>query len=82
MQPKDGDVVVHCGHIDAGLKHLYELTPPRPFTRPDHTKGLAKFLITCDACLATASQNPLRVLIRGDATWDGDAPLWEDPTVH
>lgn len=76
-QPKTGDGVVHCGHINATTHHFWKYGGR--FVRPDGSMGIAKWIICCDQCYRTAKGNPKRILIRGDAIWSGNEPYIEKP---
>ena len=78
VQPKDGETVLHCGHLDAAGEHgvhFWKYDPPVGFVRPNATTGLATWLCACGPCVATALGNPDVIAIRGDGRWQGDAPV-------
>lgn len=76
-QPKDGDVVLNCGHKnphvhcwmvpgEAGLK----------FRRPDNTMGVAKWIVACNDCFQKAGGDVKKIAISSDAIWQGDEPIF------
>jgi rhodanese-related sulfurtransferase len=74
MQPKKGDVYVHCGHGGASAYHWFWLNESE-FTRPDGSAGLAKWMVVCSECFQAAEGDPRRVDVRGDLVLESDAPL-------
>jgi hypothetical protein len=75
-QPRDGDVILQCGHIrEGGREHWFHVSPPLPFKRPDRTEAIAKWILACPACAVAAGFDPLKVTIRADATWMGNEPF-------
>ena len=75
-QPKDGDVVLHCGHLDEKQWHWWKWNgEPMSFRRPDGTEGEAGWIICCPSCLEETKGDPERLQVRGDATWKGNAPF-------
>jgi hypothetical protein len=82
-QPKDGDVILHCGHLrPGGNEHWFHVDPGMPFTRPDKTTGVARWIIGCPACAAAADYDASKIKIRSDATWIGDEPFIPAPTKN
>lgn len=75
-QPKDGDLVLHCGHLGQSYPgerwHWFEYDPPTKFKRPDGTKGEASWLVACNACFERHGE---KVPVRGDGRWKGDEPV-------
>ena len=75
MQPRDGDPVLHCGHIGMGRTfHWWKAVGKMGFRRPDGTLGKADWIFACDHCFQEAGGDPKRILIRGDGTWLGNEP--------
>jgi hypothetical protein len=74
-QPKDGDTILHCGHIHQGSLHWfkYEGGPVR-FIRPDKTSVTAEWYVACDACFIKHGEKVAR-FPRGDEIWNGDDPI-------
>jgi hypothetical protein len=72
LQPKDGEVIVHCGHIE-GIHHWTFLKPPVKFIRPDGTTGETQWITECEKCFGKRG-NTQNFQIRGDGTWKGDEP--------
>lgn len=60
QQPKDGDTVLHCGHLEAKHYHFFY------FPEDD-----AKWMMLCDDCYASQE---LENCIRYRSTWMGDDP--------
>jgi len=87
MQPKDGDVILHCGHVDdiAEHGHFFSMDPRNPgsvleFTRPDGTTGKSKWLVCCPACFNAKGS---KFDVRADSIWQGDEPIVRvDPDVN
>jgi hypothetical protein len=76
QQPKDGEVICHCGHIDEPKYHFYKVIS-LGFRRPDGTTGKADWIVVCDSCFLLHPDSPEKV-IRGDSIWKGDEPIIED----
>ncbi len=75
IQPKHGDSMIHCGHLDAKNHHFFQVQPgPLMFRRPDGTMGSAKWVVACEACFQKAGGDAQKVEIRGDGTWQGNEP--------
>lgn len=75
LQPRDGDTVLHCGHVKGSSRnHFWRLPHGVPFERPDGTSGKAGWIVACDPCAQASGMDPLAVAIVGDARWNGDAP--------
>jgi hypothetical protein len=75
QQPKDGDTVLHCGHISCGHFHWFR-TRGMDFESPDGEKGWAEWVAVCNDCFL---ENPKIMSdgefpIRGHGTWMGDDP--------
>jgi hypothetical protein len=79
VQPKDGDTVLHCGHLENKPHHFYAMSDPNklmvgcPFTRPDGSAGLAKWMVLCSKCFEVYFDAPEKAM-RADARWIGDEP--------
>ncbi len=71
MRPRDGDVVLTCGHED--VRHLW--WAPISFKRPDGTTGEAKWRAACRSCFDAAGGNADKVPMREDTIWKGDEPM-------
>jgi len=74
LQPKDGDLCVHCGHIHRKTEYHFWMVDA-PFVRPNGTVCEAKWLICCDPCFHLAKGDSREILIRGDSAWRGDEPF-------
>lgn len=75
LQPKDGDVVLSCGHRTQRYHWFKAEGPPFVFVRPDGTTGVAEWIICCDGCYVQHGAEPQKIKIRGDGVWQGDAPV-------
>lgn len=76
-QPRDGDYILHCGHVD-GVVHFFRSKQPVKFTRPDKSFGMASWLLCCPSCFAHSNGDPTAT-IRGDGIWKGNkAVIMED----
>ena len=75
LQPRDGETVVHCGHLAPGGHHWFLW--PCAFRRPDGTAGLGRFRVCCNDCFV---RHGVAFPVAGDFTWEGDEPvIVEDP---
>lgn len=76
-QPKDGDTILHCGHLDAGAQEQrwrgFKYEEVLRFSRPDGTHGAAEWFAACDACFVRHGAQ-VAAFARGDGRWTGDAP--------
>jgi hypothetical protein len=79
-QPKDGDLVVRCGHVggesQTGHWHWWKIPDGEKmrFRRPDGTSGEVGWLVACQNCFNRSGGDPSRVEFRGDSIWKGNAP--------
>ncbi len=75
-QPAKGDVVLHCGHVGKvpGQTHYYRSPLMFEYTRPNGSKGWARWIVCCAACHAAAGGDGYKVPRRGEAVWDGSVP--------
>lgn len=82
-QPKDGDIVLHCGHIGMGRTfHCWMAPGGLGFRRPNGTEGRSKWITACQVCFQEAGGDAKRILIRGDGTWLGDEPEFKKPETQ
>jgi hypothetical protein len=77
QQPKDGDTIMHCGHLDRGRMHWFQYERPLRFERPDGTRGEAEWFAACQPCYARHGEKVTQ-FVRGDGRWTGDAPVIEE----
>ena len=49
-QPKHGDKVIHCGHLDCDEHYFWYWPKAAKFQRPDGTIVEADWLIACERC--------------------------------
>lgn len=86
LQPKDGETVLHCGHLEDKPHHFFALSDGKTvaginFKRPDGSQGLAHWMVLCEMCFTRNGDEPERC-IRGDATWIGDEPEIREPSLQ
>jgi hypothetical protein len=79
-QPKHGETVLHCGHLENKPHHFFAMSDPSlgepeevMFRRPNGTTGRARWMVLCSRCILQHSMNP-NLAMRADATWIGDEP--------
>lgn len=70
-QPKKGDVVLHCAHIDRPVAWHWWKAHGLYFVRPDRTAAHAAWIVACGKCFIACEGDPTRLEIVGDGTWDG-----------
>ena len=78
--PKDGDVVLHCGHLDEKEHHFFKTK--MKFQPPGTRERLtAKWIIQCGDCFAKLPKDLKKehFTIGGHDTWDGDDPIIDNP---
>ena len=80
LQPKPGDVILHCGHLDAGVIHEWLMVAHDDgvkFQRLDGSMGEARWMSLCKSRCFPVHQETGRLLIRGDFVWpnDGKGPI-------
>ena len=69
-QPKDGDIILHCGHMDVKPFHFYKFEAPLPFRAPDGSTGFSSWVVQCANCHA----KPDGPHVAAHDTWMGDEP--------
>lgn len=73
-QPKDGDLVLHCGHVPyTSQGHFWKGNIS--FTRPDGSVGKAQWVIACPECFRESKGSVDNLVLLGEDTWVGDDPL-------
>lgn len=72
-QPAAGDGILHCGHLEGGLR-WYLLDPPKRVGRPDGSIVQAKWIVVCPECLAQPHKHVIE-LVRADGIWQGGEPI-------
>jgi hypothetical protein len=75
-QPKDGDTILHCGHLERKPHHAFKM-PSSQFTRLDGTRGESEWMLLCQDCFNAHADEP-QVCIRADSIWKGDAPEFRE----
>lgn len=75
-QPKDGDVVLHCGHLDVKPLHFYFSPTPTVFQDPSGVMGSAMWFVQCNTCHLNRGTE---LEMRGHIVWKGDEPIIEEP---
>ena len=73
QQPRDGETVMHCGHIENSPHHFFGLPEEIGFTRPDKSIGKSRWIVLCQPCFNLHAEH-LETCIRGDAQWIGNEP--------
>jgi hypothetical protein len=83
-QPKDGDLILICGHEDEETYHWYALDvdeqgapAPMQFTRAvDGTEGEATWACICDRCNSRMKhRSDLGRMLRTERVWTGNDPV-------
>jgi hypothetical protein len=80
-QPKDGDLILHCGHLSQRVPrpaHWFKYGTPLQFERPNGTRGQAEWFASCESCFVKHGEK-IATRARGDSVWTGDAPIIEKP---
>lgn len=73
LQPQDGEIIMHCGHVDVKPHHFFTFPAPLRFNRPDGTGIQSKWIALCPKCFAEYVDDP-SLAIRGDGRWIGSEP--------
>jgi len=79
QEPKDGDTILHCGHLGRSSRmehpaHWFKYEKILRFERPDGTRGEAEWFVVCEPCFV---RHGIKVPVRGDGLWIGEAPVIE-----
>lgn len=74
-QPKHGETIIHCGHMEVKTHHFYRIQVGGKFQRPDGTFGQATWQLACDNCQTLARGDVRKLPVRGDGIWQGDDPI-------
>lgn len=79
-QPKDGDTILHCGHLDHDQDRWrwFKFEKVIVFKRPDGIRGEAEWFAACEACFIKHGEK-VADFVRGDGRWTGDEPAIEEP---
>ena len=72
-QPKDGDTIMHCGHV-VGSMHWFQYEKPLRFQRRDGTRGEASWFAACERCFTRHGALVVNY-VRGDEIWTGNVPV-------
>lgn len=80
-QPKDGDTILHCGHLGQHkivhrCAHWFKFDWRIGFQRPDGSHGEAEWFAACEPCLIEHGEK-VTSRVRGDVLWIGDEPAIE-----
>lgn len=85
-QPKDGDLILVCGHGGSAHYHWFALNSdddgnpiPAQFRRPDGSEGEATWACLCDECNTIHLENPATA-ITSERIWMGDDPFITAPS--
>lgn len=75
--PKPGDVLLGCKHKpNPYASHIFQVPDGLSFTRPDGSKGVAAWIVICDACFTIYGTNAMDAPLSCDLTWrEGRKPL-------
>jgi len=77
INPKDGDVIISCGHIDTATSwHWFQFDTPIGYTRFDGSPGVAQWQVCCDACFVSVGGDPDNIPAVEDHVWQGDGPVF------
>lgn len=83
-QPKAGEVVLHCGHLEGDYDKLrvhFSWSPkPMHVRRPDGSELTAQWILECNVCFKLRQHFGGVALMRADAIWTGDAPVISTPS--
>jgi hypothetical protein len=71
-QPKDGDIVMSCGH--GNELHAYKYPSMVGFTRPDGSKGRSEWLVVCQKCHDMCEKTGRIPNAAHDVIWKGNEP--------
>lgn len=87
-QPKAGDLVIHCFHLDATSHHFYKgnfryanVRPPLEDTDVP-LNGQAKWLVVCDDCFNSVEGDIRKLKFGGVSFWQGDEPAILKDITH
>jgi hypothetical protein len=77
-QPRDGETVLHCGHLESIPHHFFALSDGAliagiHFRRPNGSEGTATWMVLCQPCFNAHAHEPEKCM-RADAEWIGDEP--------
>jgi hypothetical protein len=75
-QPRDGETILHCGHVEGLPHHWFQYRSPVQFTRPNGSVGKSQWLAICPACFQKHGD---RAPVRGDGEMVGNAPVIRAP---
>jgi 6-phosphogluconolactonase/glucosamine-6-phosphate isomerase/deaminase len=78
LQPKDGEVVLHCGHV-GGEGHFFSIKPEAQVVSPSGEVVTAQWFIQCASCFRT---EPSELNVRGHGIWCGDEPTIRLPEYN
>jgi hypothetical protein len=76
-QPKDGDTILHCGHLLVPNRNWFKLDGFQHFERPNGTCGQAEWFVACDACFIEHGEDVAQ-FARGDGVWTGEGPIVQE----
>ena len=73
-QPIDGEIILHCGHVENKKLHWWKFPHEVYFRRPNGTVGTACWIAACPKCYRKANGLGQNVEVLGDAIWSGNEP--------
>lgn len=77
LQPKDGEIVMHCGHVGWSDSHWGHLADSPLIKCKDGVERKINWLVSCHKCFSAANRNWQHVLFTDTATWKGNDPVIE-----
>lgn len=87
-QPRDGDTILHCGHLDREVQlqrpmRWFKFDGRVPFIRSDGVLGASEWFAACGPCFIEHGDELLdggkiESFVRGDSRWVGDEPAIEE----
>ena len=75
LQPKDGEIVMHCGHVDFSDSHWAHLAEGPTIRCKDGVERKIDWLVACDDCYRKANGHWGHIPFRETADWKGNDPI-------
>lgn len=72
-QPKDGEIVVNCGHESAGKYHWYKSLSGVVIIQPEGI-SVGHWIVACEECHNKCRGDGTKIQIAGHGFWKGDEP--------
>ena len=76
-QPKDGDIVLHCNHLDNPPLHFFKCVKPITAVGPDGESTIIQWLVCCNTCMLLHGADVGKIAWNQLSTWKGDEPFIE-----